>query len=135
MTIEIKPVVLQVLFFCGLIQLVTDVLQVEVNIRKELNEPQGSSTPGNGCKKIKRPRIVHPDQMADLEVKRADLEAAQAIKLAADKIMDAAVLISNCVKELKPELKSLANRNYRKVQMSCNAIRQLVRNSKVSFLS
>ncbi|XP_075242665.1 uncharacterized protein LOC142337336 [Convolutriloba macropyga] len=93
--------------------------------RNELNNPQFSSTPGNKTKKVKRPRIVHPDEMADLEVKRADLEAAEAIKLAADKILEAAVLISNCVRELQPEIKSLANRNYREIQMSSNAMRQL----------
>ena len=70
--------------------------------------------------------------MADLEVKRADLEAAEAIKLAADKILEAAVLISNCVRELQPEIKSLANRNYREIQMSSNAMRQLV--SSLVFL-
>ena len=100
--------------------------------RHELNNPQFISTPGNKNKKVKRPIIVHPDEMADLEVKRADLEAAEAIKLAADKIMEAAVLISNCVRELQPEIKSLANRNYREIQMSSNAMRQLV--SSLVFL-
>ena len=71
--------------------------------------------------------------MADHEVKRADLEAAEAIKLAADKIMEAAVLISSCVRELQPEIKSLANRNYREIQMSSNAMRQLV-SSLVFFI-
>ena len=97
-----------------------------------MNNPQFSSTPGKKTKKVKRPRIVHPDEMADLEVKRADLEAAEAIKLAADKIMEAAVLISNCVRELQPEIESLANRNYREIQMSSNAMRQLV--SSLVFL-
>ena len=69
---------------------------------------------------------MHPDEIADLEVKRADLEAAEAIKLAADKIMEAAVLISKYVKELMSDIKSLANRNYREFQMSSNAMRQLV---------
>ena len=64
--------------------------------------------------------------MADLEVKRAYLEAAEAIKLVADKIMEAAVLISNCVRELQPEIKPLGNINYREIQMSSNAMRQLV---------
>ena len=65
--------------------------------------------------------------MAELEVKRAELEASEAIKTAADKIMDAAVMITNCMRELQPKLKSIANRNYREIQMSANAIRQLVR--------
>ena len=59
-------------------------------------------------------------------MRRADLEAAQAIKGAADKILEAANLITNCMNEFRPELKALANRNYREIQMSSNAIRQLV---------
>ena len=54
--------------------------------------------PKNFYPVVKRPKNFYPDQMADPEVKRADLEAAQANKLAAVKIMDAAVLISSCVK-------------------------------------
>ena len=96
-----------------------------MSIQKAIEAPQCSSTPGN--KKLKRPRIVHPNEMADLEVKRAELEASEAIKTAADKIMDAAVMITNCMKELQPEIRSIANRNYREIQMSSNAIRQLVR--------
>ena len=55
-----------------------------------------------------------------------DREAADAIKMAADKIMEAAALIVNCMTELRPELKSLSNRNYREIQMSTNAVKQLV---------
>ena len=55
-----------------------------------------------------------------------DREAADAIKMAADKIMEAATLIVNCKTELRPELKSLSNRNYREIQMSTNAVKQLV---------
>ena len=55
-----------------------------------------------------------------------DREAADAIKMAADKIMEAATLIVNCMTELRPELKSLSNRNYREIQMSTNAVKQLV---------
>ncbi|XP_075261942.1 uncharacterized protein LOC142353562 isoform X2 [Convolutriloba macropyga] len=97
--------------------------QAEVSIQKAVEAPQCSSTSGN--KKLKRPRIVHPNEMAELEVKRAELEASEAIKTAADKIMDAAVMITNCMRELQPKLKSIANRNYREIQMSANAIRQL----------
>ena len=75
---------------------------------------------------MRLPRVVNPDEITELEVKRADLEAAQAIKAAADKIMEAGNLIINCMTELRPEIKSLANRNYREIQMSSNAIRQLV---------
>ena len=59
-------------------------------------------------------------------MRRADLEAAQAIKRTADKILEAANLIANCMNEFSPEFKALANRNYREIQMSSNAIRQLV---------
>ena len=75
---------------------------------------------------MRLPRVVNPDEITELEVKRADLEAAHAIKAAADKIMEAGNLIINCMTELRPEIKSLANRNYREIQMSLNAIRQLV---------
>ena len=54
-----------------------------------------------------------------------DREAADAIKMAADKIMEAATPIVNCMTELRPELKSLSNRNYREIQMSTNAVKQL----------
>ena len=36
------------------------------------------------------------------------------------------VAIVNCMQELKPEIKSLANRNNREIQMSTNAVKQLV---------
>ena len=75
---------------------------------------------------MRLPRVVNPDKITELEVKRADLEAAHAIKAAADKIMEAGNLIINCMTELRPEIKSLANRNYREIQMSSNAIRQHV---------
>ena len=71
--------------------------------------------------------MLNPDDISEMEIKRADLEASYAIKAAADKIMDAANLIVNCMTELKPELKSLANRNYREIQMSANAVKLLVR--------
>ena len=85
-----------------------------------------SSTPGN--KKLKRLRTINPDEISDMEVKRADLQASYAIKAAADKIMEVANLIINCMTELRPEIKSLANRNYREIQMSANAVKQLVSN-------
>ena len=79
---------------------------------------------------MKLPRYVNPDEITELEVKRADFEAARAVKEAADKILEAANLIVNCMTEFRPELKALANRNYREIQMSSNAIRQLVRFNK-----
>ena len=59
-------------------------------------------------------------------MRRADLEASVSIKQAADKIMEAATMIVNCMQDLRPELKSIANRNYREIQMSANAVKQLV---------
>ena len=55
-----------------------------------------------------------------------DYEAADAIKMAADRIMEAATLIVNCMTELRPELKSLSNRHYHEIQMSTNSVKQLV---------
>ena len=42
--------------------------------------------------------------------------------------MEAANLIINYMTELRPEIKSLANRNCREIQMSANAVKQLVSN-------
>ncbi|XP_075264349.1 uncharacterized protein LOC142356294 isoform X2 [Convolutriloba macropyga] len=83
-----------------------------------------SSTPGNN-KKLKRGKLLKPEDIAELKCKRPEREAAEAMKNAADKIMDAALLISNCMKELRPELKALSNRNYREIQISTNAVKQL----------
>ena len=52
--------------------------------------------------------------------------AANAMREAAEKITEAASMIVNCMQELKPEIKSLANRNYREIQLSANALKQLV---------
>ena len=99
--------------------------------QENLAKPKHSSTPAN--RKLKKARTVHPEDLNEMEVRRADLEAANAIKQAAEKINEAAVMIVNCMQELKPEIKSLANRNYREIQMSSNAVKQLV--SKNIFLS
>ena len=64
-----------------------------------------------------------------MEARRADREASISIKQAADKIMEAATMIVNCMQDLKPKIKSLANRNYREKQMSSNAVKQLVSGS------
>ena len=90
----------------------------------EAEVPKFCSTPVNG--KVKRSKLINPEDIVDMEVKRADVEAAPAIKEAADKISDAAAAIINCMQELKPEIKSLANMNYREIQMSTNAVKQLV---------
>ena len=90
----------------------------------EAEVPKFSSTPAN--RKVKRSKIINPEDIVEMEVKHADLEAARAIKEAADKISDAAAAIVKCMQELKPEIKSLANRNYREIQMSTNAVKQLV---------
>ena len=87
---------------------------------------QLSSTPGNKKLKAKRNKAMNPDEVTESKVRRIDGEASEAMKLAADKIMDAATLIVNCMTELKPELKALSNRNYREIQMSTNAVKQLV---------
>ena len=84
-----------------------------------------SFTPGN-AKKMKRGKTYGPKQVEMTEVQRAEVEASQKISQAADKIMEAAVLITGCMKELKPSIASLANRNYREIQLSSNALKQLV---------
>ena len=61
-----------------------------------------------------------------MEVRRADLEASTSIKQAADKIIEAVTMIVNCMRDSKLETESLANRNYREIQMSSNAVKQLV---------
>ena len=86
--------------------------------------PASSSTPAN--KKMRKTKAVNPEDIAELETRRADLRASQAILEAANKISNAAEMIVNCMQELKPELRSLANRNYREIQMSSNAVKQLV---------
>ena len=86
---------------------------------------QLSSTPGN-TKKLKRAKTLNPEDVAILKSRRVDREASESIKNAADKIMEAAMLIINCMNELKPELRALSNRNYREIQMSTNAVKQLV---------
>ena len=85
-----------------------------------------SSTPGNN-KKLKRGKLLRPEDITEMKTRRTDREAAEAIRSAADKIMDAAVLITNCMNDLKPELRALSNRNYREIQISTNAVKQLVR--------
>ena len=52
--------------------------------------------------------------------------AANAMREAAEKITEAASMKVNCMQELKPEIKSLANRNYREIQLSAKALKQLV---------
>ena len=75
-----------------------------------------------------RRALVKVNQIVDaINTSQAkELRLADAIKMAADKIMEAATLIANCMTELRPELKSLYNRNYREIQMSTNAVKQLV---------
>ena len=89
-----------------------------------IENPKHSSTPAN--RKLKRTKPIDPEDINAMEIKRVDTEAANAIKEAADKIMQAAAMIVNCMQELKPEIKSLSNRNYREIQMSTNAVKQLV---------
>ena len=44
-------------------------------------------------------------------------------------------MIVNCMQELKPEVKSLANRNYREIQMSANAVKQLVSSTNLNVFA
>ena len=97
------------------------------NANVEFEQPKGTSTPAN--RKLKRAKAIHPDEITEMEVRRADLEASVSIKQAADKIMEAATMIVNCMQDLRLELKLLANRNYREIQMSSNAVKQLVSGS------
>ena len=99
------------------------------NVHKTPNDnsfelPASSSTPAN--KKMRKTKAVNHEEIAELETRRADLRVSQAILEAANKISNAAEMIVNCMQELKPELRSLANRNYREIQMSSNAVKQLV---------
>ena len=87
-----------------------------------------SSTPG-AVKKVKRARTINPDDVAEFKSRKIDREATDSIKAAADKIMDAAMLFINCMNDLKPELRALSNRNYREIQISTNAVKQLVSES------
>ena len=75
---------------------------------------------------MKRGKAINPGDMDTPTTRHVDREAADAIKMAADKIMEAATLIVNCMTELRPELKSISNRSYREIQMSTNAVKQLV---------
>ena len=94
---------------------------------KEHEKKPLSSTPGVNKKiKLKRSKAINPDEISETKIRRVDREASDAMKNAADKIMEAATLIVNCMTELRPELKSFSNKNYREIQMSTNAIKQLV---------
>ena len=75
--------------------------------------------------KLKRSKAINPDEISETKIRRVDREASDAMKTAADKIMEAATLIVNCMTELRP-LKSLSTRNYREIQMFTNVIKQLV---------
>ena len=75
---------------------------------------------------MKRARTINPSEVNDTKYRRVDREATDAIKAEADKMMEAADKIINCMSELKPELKSLSDRNYREIQISTNAVKQLV---------
>ena len=97
-----------------------------------LEQPKCSSTLAN--KKLKRTKTINPQDVAEQKPLRADLEAANAIKEAAAKITAAAAKIVNCM-QLKPEIKSLADRNYRETQMSSNALKQLVISTNLNFFA
>ena len=98
---------------------------------QDLNHPKYSSTPAN--KKLKRGKVVHPEEVPERKKRREKMLAANAMREAAEKITEAASMIVKCMKELKPEIKSLDNRNYREIQLSANALKQLVSFSFVLF--
>ena len=98
-----------------------------------IEQPKRSSTPAN--KKLRRTKTISPQDVTEKKLLRADLEAANAIKEAAAKITDAAAMIVICMHELKLEIKSLANRNYREIQMSADALKQLVSSTNLSFFA
>ena len=75
---------------------------------------------------MKRGKAVNPADTDTSTTRYVGREAADAIKMAADKIIEAATLIVNCMTELRTELKALSKRNYREIQMSTNAVKQLV---------
>ena len=119
-------------------ELATEYLKTEPNLPittdcAAIEQPKCSSTPAN--KKLKRTKTINPQDVTEKKLLRADLEAAIAIKEAAAKITDAAAMIVNCMQELKPEKKSLANRNYREIQMSANAVKQLVSSTHLNFFA
>ena len=83
-----------------------------------------SSTPGNGKKK--RTKIVGPEEAVEFEPRKHDIRAAKAITVASDRIYEAAEIIVNTMADLKTSIVSLANRNYREIQQSTGAVKQLV---------
>ena len=84
-----------------------------------------SSIPADS-KKLKRGRTFGPDDLCEIETKKADIRAAEAITSAAGKISDAADKIVNCLNDLKPALQALANRNHREIMQTSSAVKQLV---------
>ena len=48
--------------------------------------------------------------------------------------MNSAMLITTCMNDLKPEIKALSNRNYRKILFSTKAVKQLVYRFQIIFL-
>ena len=86
-----------------------------------------SSTPGCSKKiKVRKNKALDPDEVHKLKFRKVDKEASESMKIAVEKIFEAATLIVNCMTELRPKLKALSNRNYREIQMSTNAVKQLV---------
>ena len=100
-----------------------------------------SSTPGN-VKKQKKRKIVGPSEIEQVQFQKGELESFKAISKAADKMMEAAESIVRCIKELrsdlrtelKPAITSLGIRNYGEIQLSANAIKQLVGQNELFFL-
>ena len=73
---------------------------------------------------MKRGKALNPEDVASLKSRKIEREASESLKAAADKIMEAAMTIINCMNDLRPELKALSNRNHREIQISTNAVKQ-----------
>ena len=67
------------------------------NANVDFQQLKGTSTPAN--RKLKRAKAIQPDEITEMGVRRADLEASTSIKQAADKIMEAATMIVNCMQD------------------------------------
>ena len=99
--------------------------RVEPESQPGPNQTIMSSTPGNG-KKPKRARTLGPDEVPSAESRKAEAQAARAITSAAGRIADAAEVMINCMNDFRGNIASLANRNYREIQQSTGALKQLV---------
>ena len=81
------------------------------------------STPG-AAKKVRRGNTYGPEDVrAQGYVQKTDKEATEAIVKAAARISDNVELIINRMSDLKPAINAPANRNYKKIKLSANALK------------